>query len=392
MMLCMDRIADTPSRLQKIEEQICENCRSRAVLWSGRAATALFIAYRAAVAQRPEVVRPEVILPAVSCATPANAAILAGLVPRFADVDPRSGLCTLNHIKARWTENTRAVVFIHLFGQTADLDELANWCRQKNVILIEDLAQALGATLPGGHPAGSAGDLTIFSFNPTKILESGGAALAAKSMDLLDSVNTDLKKIVEHFSSAGQLTSASLSLSYRNLHHSLVSLLRVDPHARIDTAFLSLRRRYESLLLRPFNNPEPLCRDWNLLSSILELRRAKAEEYQNRLRSTPFQILNGWQSSGVCWRFSLLLPSSHAVVPVCEAVRSEKFHVSNLYWQLPPFFRPSDQTPVAADFCQRIINLWVSQDVTIDEVRQCAESLCRNTERFNTSMTHRSLP
>lgn len=391
MMLRSDKLTETTPPLRRIDDQLCETCQGHTVLWSGRAATSLFVAYRAAAALRPEIPHPEVILPAVSCATPANAAMLAGLTPRFADVDPSSGLITLEHIKARWNANTRAVVFIHLFGQTADLQEIAAWCRQNHVLLIEDLAQALGATLPSGIPAGSVGDLTVFSFNPTKILESGGAALVFKSPELLNSVEPDLRNLVNHFATANPQTNASLALSYRNLHHALVSLLRTDPLARIDTAFLSLRSRYDCLLLQPLTNAEPLCNDWNSLPSRLELRRTKADAYLNTLHDAPLHCLNGWQTSGVCWRFSLLLPSSQTVVPVSEAVRREKFHVSNLYWHLTPFFRPVDQTPGAADFCQRVINLWVNEDVSIDYVHQCAESLRRNAEQFTETSLNRNL-
>src|ERR1035441_3469116 len=112
----------------------------------------------------------------ISCATPANASLLAGVTPRFADIDPRTGMPTLQNIQQCWTPQTCAVVFIHLFGQTADLRSLAEWCRARNVLLIEDMAQALGARLPDGTAAGSVGDLSVYSFNPTKILECGGGA------------------------------------------------------------------------------------------------------------------------------------------------------------------------------------------------------------------------
>jgi dTDP-4-amino-4,6-dideoxygalactose transaminase len=70
---------------------------------------------------------------------------MAGWKPRFADIDPETGLTTLEHIKLRWTPLTRAVLFIHLYGHTADLTEIEQWCREKDLVLIEDNAQALGA-------------------------------------------------------------------------------------------------------------------------------------------------------------------------------------------------------------------------------------------------------
>ncbi len=83
---------------------------------------------------------------------------------------------TLDFIRQRWTPATRAVVFIHLYGQTTDLAPLAEWCQSQGAVLIEDLAQAQCARLPSGQPAGSIGDMAVYSFNRTKILECGGGA------------------------------------------------------------------------------------------------------------------------------------------------------------------------------------------------------------------------
>src|SRR5271165_704183 len=170
--------AETNEILQPVEADLLRETGGAAIEWSGRAATALYQAY--AVARKSagaKALEAEVILPSISCATPANAALLAGVTPRFADVDPSTGMPTLESIQVRWTPQTCAVVFIHLYGQTADLRPIAAWCKAKNIVLIEDLAQALGARLPDGVAAGSVGDLSVYSFNPTKILECGGGAL-----------------------------------------------------------------------------------------------------------------------------------------------------------------------------------------------------------------------
>src|SRR6266700_5754483 len=157
--------------LEPVEAAIRQRTGGVAVDWYGNAATALHRAYLIGRhAARLENQSAEIIMPAISCSTPANVALLAGLAPRFADVDPVTGMPTLEHIQARWTPQTCAVLFIHLYGATVTLAPIAEWCRSKNILLIEDLAQALGARLPDGNSAGSVGDLSVYSFNPTKIL------------------------------------------------------------------------------------------------------------------------------------------------------------------------------------------------------------------------------
>src|SRR5579863_4024187 len=130
--------AATHEILQPIEADLLRETGGAAIEWYGRAATALYRAYTVArKSDGANVAEAEVILPSISCATPANAALLAGVTPRFADVDPDTGMPTLESIQERWTPQTCAVVFIHLFGQTAELRPLAEWCRARNVLLIE---------------------------------------------------------------------------------------------------------------------------------------------------------------------------------------------------------------------------------------------------------------
>src|SRR5690348_10021404 len=108
--------------LQPVESDLLACLGGEAIEWYGRAGTALYRAFQLARRLHGDAPDAEVILPSISCATPANAALLAGVTPRFADVHPETGMPTLESIQQRWTANTIAVVFIHLFGQTANID------------------------------------------------------------------------------------------------------------------------------------------------------------------------------------------------------------------------------------------------------------------------------
>lgn len=80
----------------------------------------------------------------------------------------------------------RAVIAVDLYGQCADYERIANACRQYDVVLIEDAAEALGATYRD-RPAGSFGDIAIFSFNGNKIITtSGGGMLLARKQAIVD--------------------------------------------------------------------------------------------------------------------------------------------------------------------------------------------------------------
>jgi dTDP-4-amino-4,6-dideoxygalactose transaminase len=366
----------TPPVLATVETDLLSSTSGIGVSFVGRAATALYLAYQ--LARRPGDLEPEVILPAMSCTTPANSACLAGFRPRFADVCPETGLADFGSIKERVTAKTRAVVFIHLYGQTTDLSALADFCRKRGILLIEDAAQALGAKFPDGSAVGSAGDLAVFSFNPTKILECGGGALVARSAVLLDQLASLLTQPLPV--SVPPEQARQLSLSYRNLHHGLVGLLRQRPDAPVPDFFVHLRPYYDALLIRPMVRPHALGEDWGRLAGELELRVAHAERYARTLERGPWQLLTGWRKSGVCWRLTLLLESPDSLVTFSEATRHEGYHVSNLYWPVDRLFQTQDDCPAALAFARRVVNLWVGSTVTQDIVEGCAASVRRNAE------------
>lgn len=134
----------------------------------------------------------EVILPANTFVATAEAVCAVGARPRFVDVLPGTLLIDPAAVEAAVTAATAAVIAVHLFGQTADVDRLRAITDRHSLVLIEDAAQAHGARF-GGHRAGSLGHAAGFSFYPGKNLGAfgdGGAvvtddrALAAKVRSL----------------------------------------------------------------------------------------------------------------------------------------------------------------------------------------------------------------
>jgi dTDP-4-amino-4,6-dideoxygalactose transaminase len=117
--------------------------------------------------QRPD----EVIVPAFSFAASANTALLAGARPVFVDVRDDDFGIDAAAIEAAITPHTRAVIAVHLYGQMCDIDAVGAICKRHNLVLIEDAAQAVGASMRGQR-AGAAGT-GCFSFYATKNLTTG---------------------------------------------------------------------------------------------------------------------------------------------------------------------------------------------------------------------------
>jgi len=115
----------------------------------------------------------EVITTARTFIASAGCAILRGATPVCADIDPASQNVTAATIRAALTPRTRAVVVVHLAGWPCDMDPILELCRARNIVVIEDCAQAHGATYKG-KPVGSFGDAAAFSFCQDKIMTTGG--------------------------------------------------------------------------------------------------------------------------------------------------------------------------------------------------------------------------
>jgi dTDP-4-amino-4,6-dideoxygalactose transaminase len=119
----------------------------------------------------------EVVLPTFTFFATAGAAWNAGLRPVFCDIDPVTFNVTAPLAAEVWSDRTRAVIPVHLFGQMAPMGDLNALARGRGAFVLEDAAQAIGATqVLDGIPtaAGAAGDAGAFSFFPTKNLGGFG--------------------------------------------------------------------------------------------------------------------------------------------------------------------------------------------------------------------------
>lgn len=115
----------------------------------------------------------EVIVPAHTYIASALGVIHAGATPVLCDVDATSGLIDLEAASAVVTDRTAAVLVVHLYGRVCDMDTIDNFAKRHGIAVVEDAAQAHGATWEGRR-AGSFGHVSAFSFYPSKNLGAMG--------------------------------------------------------------------------------------------------------------------------------------------------------------------------------------------------------------------------
>jgi perosamine synthetase len=126
----------------------------------------------------------EMLVPAFTWVTSANAAEYVGAKAVFVDID----LATFNldpvALEAAITPRTRAIMAVHLFGLAAPMDQINALAQKHNLAVIEDAACAIGTTYKG-KPVGGLGDLGCFSFHPRKVITTGeGGAVTTNSDEL----------------------------------------------------------------------------------------------------------------------------------------------------------------------------------------------------------------
>ena len=115
----------------------------------------------------------EVITASFSFFATAEAISAVGATPVFVDVDPTTYLMDLDQIEAAITPATRVLLPVHLFGRPVDMERLCGIAARHGLKVVEDCAQATGASW-AGRPVGSWGDVGCFSFFPTKNLGAAG--------------------------------------------------------------------------------------------------------------------------------------------------------------------------------------------------------------------------
>jgi dTDP-4-amino-4,6-dideoxygalactose transaminase len=165
------------SQVQILEETLARYCRARNAVGVASGSDALLLSLMALGIGTGD----EVLLPSFTFFATAGSVSRLGAIPVFVDIDQETYNMTPSKIEEKITPRTKAIIPVHLFGQCADMNPILQIARAKQLFVIEDAAQALGAEYKPtagseGRRAGQMGDLGCFSFYPTKNLGAFGDA------------------------------------------------------------------------------------------------------------------------------------------------------------------------------------------------------------------------
>src|SRR5882724_3038986 len=170
-----------------LEREIAGLCGVQHGIGVASGTDALILALRAAGVAAGD----EVILPPFTFVATGSAVSALGAKPVFADIRPETYNIDPAELERRVTPRTRAIIIVHLYGLPADIDPILAFAKAHRLPVIEDNAQAIGASYKG-RPTGSLGDAACLSFYPTKNLGAYGDAgmVVSNSPELSERIRT----------------------------------------------------------------------------------------------------------------------------------------------------------------------------------------------------------
>ncbi len=177
--------------VKQLEASVAELCNAKHAIGCASGSDALLLALMAKGIQSGD----EVITPSFTFFATASAVWRLGATPVFVDVDPQTFNLDMNQVEDAITPATKAIIPVHLFGQCADMQPLMELAGRRDLFIVEDAAQAIGA---GYHNAmaGSIGDVGCFSFYPTKNL--GGFGDGGMLTTQCDELAASLRRLAAH--------------------------------------------------------------------------------------------------------------------------------------------------------------------------------------------------
>lgn len=278
----------------------------------------------------------EVIVPTFNFIAAAEAVSFLGLVPVFADVSAEDFNITAENIEEKITSKTKAVIVVHLFGASADMQSIADLANKHQIYVIEDVAQALGSEYKG-EKLGTFGTIGCTSFFPTKNLACFGDGGAVFTNDY--SLGKKLKMLANH----GQ---------QKKYEHQYVGI-----NSRLDTLQAAI-----------------LCQQLTKLDLNIENKIASAQRYKVGLKSLNITTPQKREYTKHSFnQYCILLQTSKERDQLETYLRDQSISTM-IYYSKPNHLQEAFSSlgykigdfPIAEDICSRVMALPIA-NITIEE-------------------------
>lgn len=323
--------------LRLFEQQFAKYQGTKYCLGVSTGSMALILALKAIGIQRDD----EILCPILTFTSTAEAIVHVGATPVFIDIDKDTYNIDKNQIIQKITKKTKAIIVVHLYGQITNMDEISKIAKKYKLRIIEDAAQAHGATYKGKR-AGSWGDVACFSFYPSKNLGCFGDG---------GCVVTNNKKI------ADQIKLLRFHGSTSKYHHKIVGNNALLDN--LQAAILLVKLKYLN--------------EWN------ERKRQIAKYYSENLSEIYTYPFNHPESNHIYYVYTLQHKKRNQIIDLLK----KKGVDSGIYYPVPLHLQPAYSNlkyrrgnfPIAENACKNIFSIPIYPELTQKEIVYIATAL-----------------
>ncbi len=337
-------------------------------IFVSRASTAIYIVLKTLGFQGRKI-----LVPANICYAAVYPIIYSGNIPIFCDVKKTSGNVTFE-ICVKHAEEVDGMLLPHMYGNPIKhIDKIAALCNEKNLLLIEDCASAMGA-YSAGRLCGSWGDFSVFSLGYSKTLDIGSGGILFS--------NHDLGKFEENYKALPKKT--SLEEQNEAFFSKLYRLIRNNTQQELSHY---IWRGLLPGLKKTFVHYEPgietkIKDALEDLDIIISQRKTEMELYKKFLPPCKYFEIYAYEKSAVPWRFSLIAEPAFRKELIAYFLE-HNLPVSDWYPVVTPIFGISGEFPGAGYMEKRLINF----PLLIGEEQ--IYRICKGINYFINKMEHR---
>lgn len=265
----------------------------------------------------------EVIVPTLTYIASVNPIVQVGAIPVFVDSLKSSWQIDPEDIKRKITSKTKAIMVVHLYGQSSDMDAIMQIAQEYNLLVVEDCAEAFGSFYKGKH-VGTFGDVGTFSFFGNKTITCGeGGMVTAKNKLIYDKMK-HLKN--QGVSSEKQYWHDVIAFNYRMTNmQAAIGLAQIE--------------RVNQFIVR---------------------KKEIAELYKTYLKDTPILVHNEENETvHSYWMTSILVEESENREKLRDYLKNQGIETRPLFYPVHtmPMYNKGEIFPVADDLSSRGINL-----------------------------------
>lgn len=296
-------ISSAGEYVSKFENEFANYCGCRYGIATTSGTTAIHLAL-ASVGLREN---DEVIVPAFTMISSVLPIIYCGAKPVLVDADPKTGNIDPNEIESKINHKTKAILPVHILGNPCNMDAICRIAKDDDLVIIEDAAEAHGATYKGKR-VGGIGDVGCFSFYANKIITCGeGGMVVTNSKDFADRA-LSLRNLCF---SKGRRTYSHDELGFNYRITNMQAAIGLAQLERID--------------------------------ELINKRKSNAALYDSLLRGQPgIEFFEEEQySNSICWMYSILLSEKFSKSRDDVVIELEERGIESR-----PFFIPMHEQPV----------------------------------------------